>query len=305
MPRVRPGRPASRRCKTKWALVTYKRNLGGVVTKWSAHRVVAGGTGKLVVAEYASLDDIAPPTTWYSSIGGAPLGQWFHWRVWLFAWNGATSPSVTQMAMSYTTGTAVPPDGWTITRQHALDAGTRVYGTQSLRVNCNGTALRRTRRSTSSRTPTTSCRVASSPTATPGAQIIISQFGTSGRTWCRLPSRRRPGSSCPVKTPVWNSGANSYVYVRGVGDRGDRCHGVVRRPQDGGQPSRHPVDPGLHRACDGARCGRYADRRQGGRRHAPAGQRWAVRGHCGVGQRTASSSTRTWSCTPRPSARSS
>lgn len=203
----------SRRCKANWGLAEYRIDLGATVTAWSASPTSTGGTNKSVVVEYAGSAAGTAITTWYSSLASAGLFRWFHWRVFLFAWSGATTPQMDKMSLTYTNSAAVPPDGWTITAQHALDTGTRVYGTQSLKVTCNGTSLNGYQLVPVE--PNTdyilSARIKSDGNS--GAKIILSTGSSSGdlvastavtatQDWGR------------VKTDVWNSGANSSVYVR-------------------------------------------------------------------------------------------
>ena len=208
---------AYRRCKAQWGLAEYRVDLGATVTAWSAAPSSTGGTNKSVVVEYAGSASGGAISTWYSTLGSVGLFRWFHWRVYLFAWSGATTPQMDKMALTYTNASAVPPDGWTISAQWALDTGTKVYGTQSLKAICNATSLNAYQEIPVE--PNTdyilSGRIKSDGNS--GALIAISTGGTSGslaistaitatQDWGR------------VKTPIWNSGANSSIFVRCFAD---------------------------------------------------------------------------------------
>jgi hypothetical protein len=204
---------AQRRMKAQWAVAEYRVDLGATVTAWSAAPSSTGGTNKGITVEYASSAAGGAITTWYSTLGGAPLARWFHWRVFLFAWSGATTPQMDKMTLTYTNSAAVPPDGWTVSAQWALDTATRVYGTQSLKGTCNTTALYAYQLVPVE--PNTdyilSGRIKSDGNSVASISIAASGAGTSLATSPTIGATQEFGR---VATPVWNSGSNSSVYVR-------------------------------------------------------------------------------------------
>jgi hypothetical protein len=201
------------RMKAQWAVVEYRADTGAVPTAWSTSAASTSPVNTLVVTEYASSAAGGAIGTWYSALASAGLNRWFHWRVWLFAWSGAASPSLSKMALTYTSSAGVPPDGWAVDAQHALDTGTRVYGTQSLKATGNGVAhnayqLVPVQKNTDY---ILSGRIKSDGNS--GAQIVLSTFNTSGAV-AASPAVVAGQEWGRVQTPVWNSGDNEEIWVR-------------------------------------------------------------------------------------------
>ena len=199
--------------KVQWGLAEYRVDLGSTVTAWAASPTSTGGAGKLVAVEYASSAAGTAITTWYSTLASAALAQWFHWRVYLFAWgSGATSPQMDRMSLFYTNAAGVPPDGWTVSAQWKLDTATRVYGTQSLKGTGNSTTLRAYQSVPVE--PNTdyilSGRVKSDGNSGARIGLAATSAGTSVAGSTTVTATQDFTRS---KTGIWNSASNSSVYV--------------------------------------------------------------------------------------------
>jgi hypothetical protein len=207
------GTTGQRRCKAQWAVQEYKVDLGATVTAWNAVAQSTAGPNKLLVTEYASSATGTSISTWYSTLASAALARWFHWRVYLFAWSGASTPQMEKMSLTYTSAAGVPPDGWTVNAQCALDTGTRVYGTQSLKITGNGTNLsayqsipveKNTDYILSGRIKSdgNSDSFISIVNAAHDTLLSQSPHVTATQGWTR------------TKTPIWNSGENESCIVK-------------------------------------------------------------------------------------------
>ena len=202
-----------RRGKAQWSVTDYKFDTGSTPTAWSTAVVSTKPTNTNIVLEYSSTAAGTAPGTWYSTLGSAGLLRWFHFKVWLFAWSGAATPTMTSMKLTYTNATAVLPDGWTVGTGWSIDKSVRVYGTQSIAHLGNGSASNAYQLVNVE--PDTdyiiSGRIKSDGDS--GARILISSGPTSGGIVNTAIASATQDFTL-TKSNVWNSGSNNTIYVR-------------------------------------------------------------------------------------------
>jgi hypothetical protein len=147
---------SSRSFTPRWGLTTHKRTLADTPINWQAPTVVAtvpqdatNGNCQLIV-EYgtAAAAADAAPTGWYTSFSSVPKTPYLHWRAW-FIPNHVTGPTLDSLTIAYDK-TVATLDKWGvqavwpweanggIPARFSVDPGEAVYGTRSLRLDCDG-----------------------------------------------------------------------------------------------------------------------------------------------------------------------
>lgn len=211
------------RIRTRWGVVTHRHDLGAAPVSWSITTLnTTEPTNSDVVVEYGSNTVTTTPGTFYASLSSAGLARYFFYKAWLLAWGAspATSPSLDKMTLSYSVN-ALTADKWSSASPANvfIDPANYVYGTQSLRL--SGTGGVHTAYQLVPVVPDTdyilSGRIRS--VGNSQAKLSIATLGTGGN----LVTQTAAGGSGPtfsqdedwtrVNTPVWNSGANTEIYI--------------------------------------------------------------------------------------------
>lgn len=141
---------ADRNVRTRWGMARFYFDCVATPTSWSVSTLntYRGSVLPLtadVVVEYNSAANTTPPGTYYASLASAAKNRYAHIRVWLMSWGGAvpaTTPSLDKIVVSYNAVAAVP-DNWTLPAGGSIDEATRVYGTQSLKIDGTGASTDR------------------------------------------------------------------------------------------------------------------------------------------------------------------
>jgi hypothetical protein len=124
------------RVRARWAVGAYYLNTGVTPTGWTFTYEVGGtGANASVYVEYSSSANTTPGA-YVSSPGAAALAQYFHYRVWLFAWgaSGVASPTFNKAVLTFQTGTTTL-DAWTMaTAGVSIDTTEYQYGSQCLKI---------------------------------------------------------------------------------------------------------------------------------------------------------------------------
>lgn len=136
-------------CRVRWALTTHAKDVnisGAAPTTWAVaglHTTTGATYG--ITLEYNSSDDgTANLGSWKSDLSQVTKRKWVHYRAWFFAWgtSPATRASLDDITIQ-TTGYLLQPDFWLpspISGEGGLvEVGKYVFGTQSLRMNGDGT----------------------------------------------------------------------------------------------------------------------------------------------------------------------
>ena len=135
--------------RARWGYTVHKKDvsIAGVAPQsWSIQTLNAPVTGsQLVVVEYNSDTDGAGTGlgVWQSSLGAVTKNKWFYYRVWFMCWGAspATLPSLLDLTLR-TSGQTIQPERWLpspiASHKGTIELSDRVFGTQSLRIDCDG-----------------------------------------------------------------------------------------------------------------------------------------------------------------------
>lgn len=208
------------RLRSRWGVVAHRKDLTTAPTSWSVSTLnTSTGASSSVTMEYGSdsAANATPSSGYKATLAEAPLARYFYYRTWLLSWGAspATSPSLDKLVLSYSANVLVP-DKWTRTdtTNSVVDESTFVYGTQSLKMLGKGSVH------------TTWQRVAITPDTNyvlsarakvlgnPVGQIILSNSPTGGTSYTSYAVPTVTTDWARYSTPVWNSGAQTEVYVR-------------------------------------------------------------------------------------------
>lgn len=219
------------RIRVRWGVVTHVWDMGSTITNLAltalevVDSVSGGGAGRVVV-EYATLAAAPPtaPTVWFGSLASAGLQRYFWYRVFLLAWGAspAVSPQLNRLTINYST-LVIVPDDWT--RQDPVsaadDVAAYVYGVKSLKLVGKGAthAVYQQVAVVQDTDYILSGRIQSQGNS--GAYISLATLGTSGDLAASTPivtsiEFEDAQKRSRVKTPVWNSGEATSVWVRCV-----------------------------------------------------------------------------------------
>lgn len=131
---------------TRWGMARFFKDMASVPTSWSTSGLVSAVSGSSAIAvEYAaSASSVALTAGYKATLAEVVKAQFFHLRVWLMAWGSAAppSPSLDAIRLNYGANVIIP-DGWTLPVGGSVDGATRVYGTQSLRIDGTGVSTDR------------------------------------------------------------------------------------------------------------------------------------------------------------------
>ncbi len=127
-------------CKVDWSRASYFYNMGATgPVSWGTPTVSATSTSiSANVVEWSASTSTTEPTTWYSSLAGAPLpagaNNYVWHRVTQLAWgSGApTKPFVSEVIPRWNT-VALQADNWTTSAAFVVDPGIEKFGTQSMK----------------------------------------------------------------------------------------------------------------------------------------------------------------------------
>ena len=206
-----------RGAKACWSLATFKKDLTTAPAAW---RVTPGPyepAGTDVIVEYASTATDVTPSSWSLSVP-APL-RFFHYRVWLLTSGTSPAPKPALQSLYLEWDAAgLSPDHWQGLTGNpvSIDSSDRVYGTQSLRIDGDGTATIVYQQIAVEQYTTyvLSGRIKANKT-NPDAYIGLGSAGTSGLLRSSTPvDDHEPATSWRRHaTATWYSGASVSVYV--------------------------------------------------------------------------------------------
>jgi hypothetical protein len=137
---------ATVRTRMAWGRSDGRYDCGATPTQWAiAHVTATKPPNTQLIVEYTSTTGGTGQTAWNEDFSLAPLRRWFHWRAWLFGWGSAspTTPSLDEIAISFTAASNVAPDNWDLSGaggRAALDVSSFRYGSTSLCITCTGAA---------------------------------------------------------------------------------------------------------------------------------------------------------------------
>lgn len=128
-----------KRCRARWGRASYRADLTAAPVTLSATVATTLNSGQAII-EYASSAATTPePTDWKATIAEVTKQRYVWHRVTLIPAVAAspTSPSLNSITFTYSSNVLVP-DGWTADAAFAVDQGTYVYGTQSIKHSGDG-----------------------------------------------------------------------------------------------------------------------------------------------------------------------
>lgn len=207
--------------KTVWAVALHRFDCTSAPVSWSVGSI---GTTELngsdVVLEYGSNSTTTTPSTFYSSVSSLTLARYFFYRAYLLpAYNTASTtwPSLNNLTLTYST-TALSPDHWTrpdTTNQTIDTAEARSPGAKSLKLTGTGSAQAVSQ--IVEVQPNTDYILSGWMKAQGAASAVLAlSESTPTGTYVSQDTEFPMNSDTDwthVKTPVWNSGASTSVYV--------------------------------------------------------------------------------------------
>ena len=137
-------------CRVRWGLTTHAKDmnalLGATPTGWSVASLSTTEPANTdIVLEYNSTSDGTTGLgAWKSDLGLVLKQNWVHYRAWLFGWGSspANRPSLDDIKVQVS-GLTIEPDFWLPSpiagEGGSIEAGKFVFGTQSLRMDGDGT----------------------------------------------------------------------------------------------------------------------------------------------------------------------
>lgn len=205
------------RFRTRWGTAVHRFDMTSAPSTLALSGLLTTtGASSAVELEYATGATTTTPTTWYSSVSAAGLARYFFYRVWLLAWGSspATSPSLDELRISYSSA-VLAADVWAqAASAFTVDTGTFVYGTQSVVGTGDGVAARTFYQQVDV-TPNTDYVLSARLKTQGNAGAFIALAGaSSGSVFAQSTAVTATSDWSRVETPVWNSGANTSVYVQ-------------------------------------------------------------------------------------------
>jgi hypothetical protein len=132
---ISAGASAMLRLKAQWGLYNQYKLLAGTPTSWRFTNGFNEPANTRINIQHSSSAS-STPGTWRENLDDVGFNTHYHVRFWLFAWHGATTPTVNTYSLHANLGIAVSADKWTLATGASL-AGTKyVLGSRSLKMAC-------------------------------------------------------------------------------------------------------------------------------------------------------------------------
>lgn len=135
---VSAGVTSMARRKANWGLYNDYKDLGSTPSSWSMGDIGSTlPTNTNIILQHSS-SGTSTPGTWRCAFDDVTLAQFYHVRYWLFAWHGATTPTLSTYSIRYSSSTTTP-DKYTLAAGASLSTSRFVLGSRSLKMVGNGT----------------------------------------------------------------------------------------------------------------------------------------------------------------------
>lgn len=215
------GNGAATRCRARWGLGTYRRDLGSVPTAWgevTVHSTVDASKQAITLEYNSTATAVAATDPWRSALASVTKRQFVHYRAWLFYWGTSpgTSPSLDDISIKTTLG-LVQPDLWQPSPLSgvgaSIEASAKVFGTQSLRIEGSG-GTRRVYELVQIEPDTDYIlqgRIMS--VGNSGGRVILASPNSTSAAILQTPAASADQSFTTMTSPYWNSGPLTEVYV--------------------------------------------------------------------------------------------
>ena len=135
---VSAGYTSKARRKAQWGLYNQYLSLGGTPTSWSWSSSQTLPTDTRIDIQHSSSAS-STAGTWDTSLDSVSFNTYYHVRYWLFAWHGATTPTLTAFTLRYSTGSGTSADNWTLAAGASLSTSKYVLGSRAVKMVGNGT----------------------------------------------------------------------------------------------------------------------------------------------------------------------
>jgi hypothetical protein len=138
---ISAGVSSMRRLKAQWGLYTQYEDLTGTPTSWRNEMGSSEPANTRINVQHSS-SGTSTPGTWRTALEDVSFAQFYHVRYWLFAWHGATTPTINSYTLHANLGAVTSADKWTLATGGSLSQARFVLGSRALRMACTTATTR-------------------------------------------------------------------------------------------------------------------------------------------------------------------